>query len=102
MSKSFRLTAFALLALAALAAFTATPAQASGSYSFTSIGTTEGAACTSASSAVAGHCVLHGPITTTSLGCLPIYNSHGDFLGYLCRCTASTPFCYTPPVLPFP
>jgi len=103
MKNPIRLTAVALLALAAFAAFPMAPAQAASSYTAYGISSaSEAAACGNASAGVESHCLLHGAITTTSLGCIRVYNGSGEYLGLLCRCTATTPFCYVPPSLPFP
>lgn len=102
MNKTFRLFAFCLIAAACSLAFPLPPAHASGGYTAIGIGTTQAAACTNASNAIAGHCVLHGAISTTALGCIPLYNGSMEFVGYLCRCEASTNLCYNPPMLPLP
>lgn len=103
MPEHFRPVAFRLLALALFAALATHPAQAAGGYTAIGIGTTQASACSSATASVNSHCAMYGTITTTPLGCIPIYNGSGTFVGYLCHCEASTGLCLNPgPTIPFP
>jgi len=99
MSKSFRLAAFALLVLGASVAFADMTGPAGFPYSTTAFATNQAAACSSAASAVASHCPIHGTITTEPHGCLRMYNAQLEFIGYICSCEASTSWCqlFAPP-----
>lgn len=99
MSKSFRFTALALLALAAFAFFPAPPAEASG-YTATAIGSSAAGACDNARNLVIDHCPFHGIITTSSSS-IPIWQN-GQIIGYLYRCEATAQICLTPPEFPLP
>jgi hypothetical protein len=97
MSMKLRQLAFRLIAVAALATLAAPASEATPapqlSYSVTRIGGTVPIACSLATQAIQDQCDFHGPITTTSLGCSPLWGPNGEVIGQVCRCKATTSFC---------
>ena len=83
-----------LVAIAALAAFTAPAAQAFDlSYSQTGIGKSKAEACNNAIQKIADNCDEYGAITTDPLFCKPLYTAEGEYLFDACACKATATFC---------
>jgi hypothetical protein len=97
MSMKFRQLAFCLLAVAALVTFAAPATQATPapqlSYSVTGLSGSPAAACANATAMINDRCDVHGPITTQSLGCSPLWGPNGEVIGQVCRCKATTSWC---------
>jgi hypothetical protein len=85
---------FCLVAIAALAAFTAPAAQAFDfSYSQSGIGKSMPEACNNAIQKIADNCDQYGAITTDPGFCKPLYTAEGEYIFDVCTCKATATFC---------
>jgi hypothetical protein len=102
MATPLRKLAFSVLAVAALV--TLSPPSAHAAITRSCLGSTMAAACNCAVAEIEDTCDNHPTITTDPGLCRAVYLPPHEFVGYICDCTATTPWCAVliPPGLPNP
>jgi len=94
----------ALSVLAGAALVTLSPSAAHAAITRSCVNSTMAAACACAVAAIEDVCDAHPAITTDPGFCGPVYLPPHQLIGYICDCTATTPWCavLVPPNLPSP